>query len=245
MRWFLRDRLISEIKHDGSELVCDYDAAGNRRTLTVMAANAASTTTQYDFDALNRLQSVTAPDGRVTTYTYDANGNQTEVTHGNGTRSETLFDALNRIESITHRNAGNQILAQLNYTLDATGRRTAITEANGRRSDYTYDELYRLTDESITDPVNGNHQSSYQYDAVGNRTYETVNSVQTSYIYDDNDRLLQSGGTRYGYDANDNTLSETLDFVTSTNTWDSQNRLIGRDTNGQGIVMPTTWTGID
>lgn len=35
---------------------------------------------QYTYDALGRLKTVRYADGRVTTYTYDAAGNRTQVT---------------------------------------------------------------------------------------------------------------------------------------------------------------------
>jgi large repetitive protein len=40
---------------------------------------------------------------------------------------------------------------------------------------YTYDDLYQLTNEKITDAVNGDRSSSYVYDKVGNRLGKTVN----------------------------------------------------------------------
>ena len=44
-----------------------------------------------------------------------------------------------------------------------------MSEANGRVADYQYDDLYRLTQEQVTDPVNGNRITTWVYDAVGNR----------------------------------------------------------------------------
>ena len=59
-------------------------------------------------------------------------------------------------------------------TLDATGRRTRIEENNGRVSEFEYDNLYRLIGETITDAVNGNRTSVFEYDKVGNRKSITV-----------------------------------------------------------------------
>ena len=228
-----RDRLVQENKHDGSALSYGYDAVGNRTTLTVTADGTPSTT-EYGFDALNRLSAVTEADGEVTRYTYDANGNQTGIAQANGTATETTFDALNRVTEITHRGTFGQTLARYAYTLDPTGRRTAITEDSGRSSRYTYDALYRLTSETIVDPVVGNRTSQTAYDAVGNRRSMTVDGVETLYTVDDNDRLLRAGTTDYTFDANGNTLSESTAGGITTSTYDSRNRLTARtDTTGR------------
>ncbi|NEQ42490.1 MAG: RHS repeat protein [Leptolyngbya sp. SIOISBB] len=41
------------------------------------------------------------------------------------------------------------------YTNDDAGNKTSVEEHTGYRFEYTYDELYRLTQESITDPHEG------------------------------------------------------------------------------------------
>ena len=112
------------------------------------------------------------------------------------------------------------------YTLHPTGRRTKIEENDGRVTDYVYDDLYRLTSESIADAVNGDHNSSYTYDKVGNRVGEVINGVTTAYSYDDNDSLLQTGGTVYTYDANGSTLTETLDSDVTTYGYNAKNELV-------------------
>ncbi|PHQ13473.1 hypothetical protein CLH61_18200 [Marinobacter profundi] len=119
------------------------------------------------------------------------------------------------------------MVADYAYTLDATGRRTQVQEAhNGQTTGYRYDELYRLTGETITDPVNGNHSAEYQFDKVGNRTYSIINGVHTAYSYDNNDRLTQQGGVSYSYDANGNTLTETEDGQVTRYHYDARNNLI-------------------
>ena len=157
---------------------------------------------------------------------------------------ERSIDELNRITNITHKGVDNSTLLGLSYTLDPTGRRTAITASTGRVSTYTQDTLCRLTGDNIVDPINGNHNATYEYDEVGNRIYETVNGVQTQYTIDNNDRLIQQGGTSYQYDDNGNTISETLDGITTTYTYDSRNRLIATDKGGAQIDMAYDPDGI-
>ncbi|HTF97316.1 MAG TPA: hypothetical protein VL995_14355, partial [Cellvibrio sp.] len=136
----------------------------------------------------------------TTTYGYDAVGNLETLRYPNGLVTTYTYNSINQLTNLTTRNAGNEIVSSYTYGLDATGRR-----------------------ETITDAVNGNYAASYEYDRAGNRTYETVNGVQTAYTYDNNDRLTQTGGTTYQYDNNGNTLSETLDANTKTCVWDGKN----------------------
>jgi len=51
--------------------------------LVVVGANAG--TTQYEYDELGRLRSVTPSTGAVISYNFDGAGNRTQVTHGGGT----------------------------------------------------------------------------------------------------------------------------------------------------------------
>ena len=229
-----RDRLTSEIKHDGSELVYGYDAAGNRTILSTVVAGITNTAT-YTFNALNRMASVTDNDGNITTYTFDANSNQTRIDQANNTATTMEFDELNPVTTITHLGTTDETLTSLSYTLDDTGRRTAITESTGRTSDYTYDELYRLTGETITDSEVGNHSASFSYNAVSNRIGDTVNGVSSTYTFDDNDRLTHHGFDTYSYDDNGNTITEVVNGQSNSYNYDSQNRLI--EANMGGVVQ--------
>ena len=78
-----------------------YDDAGNRASVTV-----ASGTTGYTYDELNRLETVTDPDGGVTVYTYDAVGNRESMTYPNGIVTSYDYDDLNRLTNMENRNSG-------------------------------------------------------------------------------------------------------------------------------------------
>ncbi len=193
-----RDRLILVTNPDGSSIDYDYDAAGNR-TLLVATTPYISTTTGYEFDALNRLSIVHHPDGGgISTYTYDNVGNRASLTLPNATVATYEYDALNRLTVLTNKRADNSIISRYAYTLSPSGQRTRVDETtpngNARVVVYTYDDVYRLTGETITDPENADLDIRYVYDKVGNRMTKTlVGSGGTStivYSYDDNDRLL-------------------------------------------------------
>ena len=227
-----RDRLIRERKPDGSTLEYGYDLRGNKVRLSVSYLNSSSYSETYSYDVLNRLSTVTDRHGQVTTYAYDAVGNRESMIHGNATITHYRYDPLNRLTDLSHQTGLGGELLSYSYELHATGRRTKITESSGRVTDYSYDDLYRLIHEEIADSVNGNYSATYQYDAVGNRRQEVVNGVTTAYQYDQNDWLLQTGGTTYTYDANGNTLTEQLDGQTKLYSYNSQNELISTTQSG-------------
>ncbi len=220
-----RYRLIQQIQADGAVLAYTYDANGNTTTVSVTRGGQ-TFVTQHTYDELNRLVSTTDHNGNLTAYyTYDAVGNRETVNYPNGTWSYYRYNERNQLTELRHTDALDNLVERYSYSLDPTGRRSRITENSGRVTDYVYDDLYRLTGETVTDPVNGNYSASYQYDATGNRTGETVNGIHTAYTYDNNDRLLQQGGIVYTYDDNGNTLSETLNGNTVTYSYDAGNRL--------------------
>ncbi|MFY0640991.1 MAG: type IV secretion protein Rhs [Bermanella sp.] len=226
-------------------LTYDYDANGNRTQVKTSRTTGGehTTTVDYGYDALNRLTTVTDNSG-TTTYTYDKVGNQKTVTYANGIVTEYIYNDVNQLENLITKNANGDVLSRYTYELDNTGRRESITEEGGRYTDYTYDNLYRLTDETITDAINGNYRANYQYDWVGNRTYETVDGVSTAYSYDLNDRLTSQGGTTYTYDANGNTLIETLDGNVTTYLYDHKNKLTSVEKSGVQTTYSYNVNGI-
>ncbi len=229
----VRDRLDYEIKPDGTRLDYAYDDVGNREQVKVTRGTII-TVTDYTFDALNRLDTVTDASGE-TKYTYYDNGSLWTVTFPNGVVSEYFYNDVNQLEVLTTKDKDGVVLSSYTYGLDDTGRRDDITEADGRFTDYTYDNLYRLTDEVVSESGLEVYNANYIYDWVGNRKYETVtdgSTVETAYAYDLNDRLTSQGGTVYTHDDNGNTKTETLDAVVTTYFYDAKNKMTSVDKGG-------------
>ncbi|WP_245929290.1 RHS repeat-associated core domain-containing protein [Agarilytica rhodophyticola] len=168
-----------------------------------------------------------------------------------------MYNTINQLTDVYTRDALGTVISHYNYGLTATGRRETIIELDGRTTAYCYDALYRLVDDVIfdaptspvtegclTDTTGADYRAHYDYDWVGNRTFETVDGVSTSYSYDDNDRLTQTGGTSYAYDNNGNTLSETLDGNVKTYTWDGKNKLTSLDNAGAITTYTYNHSGI-
>jgi RHS repeat-associated protein len=143
-----------------------YDAAGNRTTVTDNAAP-----TSY---ATNNLNEYTKVGNAV--YTYDTDGNLTSKTEG-GQTSNYTYDVENRLVKVITP------VGTWDYQYDGLGNRTAIIE-NGQRTDYLVDPTgvgnivgeYNNAGNLVADynygiglvsRVNGSNSNYYDADALG------------------------------------------------------------------------------
>ena len=156
-----------------------YDAAGNQTSKTETVANTARGTTTYQYDALNRLETVTEPGGKTTEYTYDAAGNRTS-------------------ENVTE----SSITTTTSYTYNAQNRLICTTQ-NGNTAPYFYDYngnmLYNDVELSGYDMFNRMIYAAgatYAYNGEGKRVSKTVGNVTTRYLYEGDQVILEkdSGG---------------------------------------------------
>ncbi len=191
-----------------------YTASGQRGTMTD-----ASGVTTYSYDALGRLGNVTDRELGATHYAYDAVGNLSSFATPNGVTHAYGYDSVNRLTqmlvSAVPATGPPGTLASYTYALSPTGRRNGVQEsgagilpanpASSRTVSYLYDALDRLTRETITAPSGPAGQTSFTYDAVGDRLSRTSTVPglpAQSFGYDANDRL-----TSDTYDANGNTTT--------------------------------------
>lgn len=227
-----RDNLLSRVDTDGMKIEYSYDVSNNRTAVKIPSGQ-----TRYTFDEQNRLKRVTDPQAGVSNYTYDLAGNLIKATLANGTTETREYDLLNRLLYLQNSNGGGVINSFL-YTIDKAGNRLAVVEHDGRQSNFKYDALYRLSREEVIDGTT--RAISYAYDPVSNRLARNDSlDGTTAYEYDGNDRLLkeETNGvtTTYTYDSNGNILTKTVGTATTTYQWNVENRLIGADTDGDGI----------
>jgi YD repeat-containing protein len=160
--------------------------------------------TTYGYDANNRLNSVTKPNGTVITFTYDANEQRTATTvtpPSGGGSATTVKDYYAQGQLTSQTDGNNNLLAT--YTYDANGAPASVvvgtdpTGTNSPRYYYIYNahgDVVNLVDKS------GNVVASYAYDTWGNLTSSSENfgsgvTWTNPYRYDGRD------GVRY--DASD------------------------------------------
>jgi RHS repeat-associated protein len=199
-----------------------YDVAGNQ---TVMIdENNRVTRYQYDLTTNRLLKTISAdPDGAgpqtasVTTYQYDAMGNQTKVMDANGNVTESQYDSMSRlvktISAYPDGILGPQTASVTTYRYDENGNQVAMVDALGRETLSVYDARNRLVE---TIQADGSRQTM-GYDADNNPNQETDGNgnLSSRKTYDARGRLIrerdaQGKETTYQYDVA-NQLVETKD----------------------------------
>jgi RHS repeat-associated protein len=167
--------------HAAANTIYEYDPAGRVTSVaqTLAGAPGGRITTRYTYDAHGNLQSVTDPNGNVTsyvysdfgvmirqdspvtgttTYEYDAGENLTVSTDANGAKTTRQYDALNRITRAEAVLNGASEVVVWRYDDTATGRFgmgriAAMTDPAGS-TEYHYERrgLLRMEERSFTAP---------------------------------------------------------------------------------------------
>jgi YD repeat-containing protein len=135
---------LTNKKADGTIIdsyVYEYDAAGNQTQKTDSKG-----VTIYTYDALNRLETVTEPDGTVTSYTFDRSGNRATETIVKGidrTVNTYTYNEQNRLTAVTTTLNGT-LTATVVYTYDNNGNQLTTTVNGTITTTNAYDELNQL-----------------------------------------------------------------------------------------------------
>ena len=141
-------------------------------------------TTQYVYDARDRLLSRSDPDATTISYHYDAAGDRTSTTTPAGITTYT-FDALGREATVTDPDGG-----VTTYTYDAAGGPVRTDLPNGTVETRAYDALNRLV---FVEDLNASGViSSERYTLAANGRRDAVvedTGRRVDYSYDADDRL--------------------------------------------------------
>jgi len=249
---------------NGNSTTYTYDGRGRITTIT---AEADGSTTWYAYTRAGDLSNITAPNGVVypfsydTTYgrltqvkdllgnhiaySYDEQGNRTEVNYFDETHARHSW----RRYSNQGETAPGKLWRVINpddtfteYNYDPGGNIASVTDPAGRTTTYTYDILNRLT--TVTPP--GDVITWYAYDSQNNLVSVTdAENHVTSYSYDDLGRLVSTISpdtniTSYTYDPAGNLATKTdANGIAVTYTYDALNRLtaIQPPDSEQGIIF--------
>ncbi|MDF2540146.1 MAG: repeat-associated core domain protein, partial [Herbinix sp.] len=188
-----------------------YDPASNQLSKTEGKG-----TTTYTYDSLNRISTVSEPDGKVTTYTYDGAGNRKaeKVEKGlagavilynyneqnrlistlasDGTETKFLYD---RNGNLLSKSSGKSELLTIveddPVKLPDFGLIIVREDENGTGTKYlnlnTYDHYNRLISSKTEKST-----AKYRYNAQGYRVEKTVNDNTTRYLYEADKVVLET-----------------------------------------------------
>ena len=232
---------LKEVSPDRGTLVYTHDTAGNVKSIT----DARNITTQYSYDALNRVTvdySGTEEDVSLTydSYTGCTNGigKPCKVTDQSGS-TEYAYDGFGNLAETRKTERGVTYVTR--YTYDHANRVASITYPDGRVISYARDVLGRIAQVSMTKdgvttvltsnvayradglPKNiayGNGLTETRtYDPKGQLLHQALGSENRDYSYDLNGNLTQAiranGTSLYGYDTLDRLTQETSATVGS------------------------------
>ena len=212
---------------DGTQRSYEFDDAGNTTAMVDENGNR----TEYGYDAMNRVVQVRQlnPGGEnaVTSYTYDAAGNELTLTDPRGGVTTSTYDTRGRL--ITRTDAAGGITTW-QYGPDENVQ--SITDVRGKTTNYTYDPRNRMLTQ--TDALGG--ETTYVYDGGESHPVELIdaNGHSTAFDYDARGRLVtqtdaEGNVTTWGYDAVGNTVSVTDGNGNTTRfVYDPMNRQVGK-----------------
>jgi RHS repeat-associated protein len=195
----------------------------------------------------NTARTFVAPNGNVTTYSYDYRGRLVKTTNPdtsyklasfddlnlvtsnydeNGHRTDYVYDALHRLIAVREYSSVSSYFVTF-YTYDGVGNLAKVVDAKGQTTIYAYDDLNRLILTKYPDGFN----ETKTYDNVGNvLTKKDPNGNTITYAYDSLNRLTTTtypGNSivTYSYDKNGNQIGLFFNGNSATFSYDARNRL--------------------
>ena len=247
---------LSKITDQSGQTEFFYDNLG-REIMTTKTVSSKPYTVSRSYDALDRLISVTYPNGKIAQYSYNKQGGIETVTTPNGSISNIDYTASSQIELIQYSNGTETVydynpntlrlshlettssgttLQDLTYTFDNVGNVSTISDNSpeGTNSQsFQYDDLHRLIS------ADGSYGTmAYEYDSIGNMTRK--GDLHLTYGEDGAGphAVTSASGSKsfaMAYDANGNMLSKGQ----AQYQYDIENRLIQTEAPQSG-GQPTT-----
>jgi YD repeat-containing protein len=180
MEYDAAGRQTASVDATGRRSSQTFDENGNRKTATV-----GGRTTNFEYDALDRLTKTTWPDGSTHTSVYRVENRKQSETDPKGVITSYGYDVAGRLTSVA-QSLSAAATATTTYGYDETGAKVRQVDPLGKTTTWTLDGNGRITSRAIQD---GTKETS-QYDAEGNRLTKTTFAGETlTYQYDSENRV--------------------------------------------------------
>ncbi|HZT96171.1 MAG TPA: hypothetical protein VFB34_04975, partial [Chloroflexota bacterium] len=248
-----QDVPVSQTAPNNETTSYTYDLDGNQRTLRNPSGNTAT----YSYDASDNMSGISYSDGVTpgVSYSYYPDGDTHVMTDGSGTTTD-LYNARGDLSQVTDGNGD-----VMKYYYDNADNLDQITFPDTNSVTYGYDDMNRMS--SMADWLG--HTTSFGYDLADNHTSTTYpNGTTGSFGFDAAERLNnatyeKSGVTQMEFDASKGTSTNGLypngqiEGVTTTQasgygltpgtsqaySYDPVQRLTGDTQAGTGAVKST------
>jgi RHS repeat-associated protein len=212
-------RVTAERRHDGKDILQEYDASGNRTAIIWPDAYRA----EYVYDGMNRMIEVKAGvTGSITTiarYAYDVLGRRTHLAYGPTASAP--------VSSITYGYEDDNDLVQLEHRFNSGALVKVLRHA--------YDKSGKLKSSAANDtawaPLQPAVTRTYAANTLDQYTTITDGSPSTL-TYDPNGNLTSDGVWTFAYDAENRLLQATKTGSTVTYTYDALGRRQSKTVNG-------------
>jgi RHS repeat-associated protein len=189
-------RLLNVTEPTGKQLTFEYNAKG-RLSKMINPAGAATGTTTYNYDSLNRLSSVTYPDNRTRQYKYDDPTYKFALTSIINEVGETYVkfeywpDGRAKRSVFAPNATSNPNVGDTNIAFDNTAGASTTTDANGTIITRTFT---LVAGRVLPSTIQYSHYSAacptctltetYNYTATGKLSaFTDRNGVSTTYVY--------------------------------------------------------------
>jgi RHS repeat-associated protein len=184
----------------------------------------------YQLDIQNRIHSITNIEGQVQTFIYALGNRIKEYRRFDRSIVSNAYDHAGRLQDTIYPDATLTRTYHPDGVLKSLSERASSGGEESQSITYQYDLLNRLTNSVTTGAVGSSLH--YQYDPNGNRAHTLVqfgsHTLQTTYRYDEAERLIQSGTDHYHYSPTHGQLeSVSNSTLTAHNNYDLLNQLTG------------------
>ncbi|MEV0245416.1 DUF6531 domain-containing protein [Nocardia sp. NPDC050712] len=170
-------------RSDPTGAVTGYEWDTEQRLTSV--TNPIGLSWHFAYDRAGRLTSETDYTGATTTYTHDRVGRISTVTAATGVTRQHSYDILGRLTKISAATG-----EWLSYTHNLSGRLLTAVSGHAANPIRTLEFTYNSSEQLLTQELDGQHVSTFEYDRLGRRLARTSPSgSETRWQHNPSDQI--------------------------------------------------------